>query len=60
VERALLFFNHEDGCQCNLESRALENLPLSNYRNYQNLITCSGRHAARFQNAVIDTPQRSL
>ncbi len=44
-----------------LESRALENLPLSNYRNYQSLINLvPGATPARFQNAVIDTPQRSL
>lgn len=45
----------------NLESRAVESLPLSNYRNYQSLINLvPGATPARFQNAVIDTPQRSL
>lgn len=40
---------------------AIENLPLSNYRNYQSLINLvPGATPARFQNAVIDTPQRSL
>ncbi len=45
----------------NLESRAIENLPLAGYRNYQSLINLvPGATPARFQNAVIDTPQRSL
>jgi hypothetical protein len=45
----------------NLESKAIENLPLSGYRNYQSLINLvPGATPGRFQNAVIDTPQRSL
>ncbi len=45
----------------NLEARAVGNLPLSNYRNYQSLINLvPGATPVRFQNAVIDTPQRSL
>ena len=45
----------------NLESRAIENLPLPGYRNYQSLINLvPGATPARFQNAVIDTPGRSL
>ena len=45
----------------NLESRAMENLPLSNYRNYQTLINLvPGATPARFQNAIADTPGRSL
>ena len=45
----------------NLESRAMANLPLSNYRNYQTLINLvPGATPARFQNAEADTPGRSL
>lgn len=45
----------------NLEPRALVNLPLTAYRNYQLLINLvPGTTPARFQNAVIDTPGRSL
>jgi len=45
----------------NLESRAMENLPLSNFRNYQTLINLvPGATPARFQNAEADTPGRSL
>ncbi|HWR53500.1 MAG TPA: TonB-dependent receptor [Bryobacteraceae bacterium] len=45
----------------NLESRAIEELPLSNYRNYQSLINLvPGATPARFQNAVTDTPGRAL
>ena len=40
--------------------RAMENLPLSNYRNYQSLINLvPGATPARFQNAVTDTPGRA-
>lgn len=45
----------------NLESRAIENLPLSGYRNFQSLVNLvPGATPGRFQNAVIDTPQRDL
>jgi hypothetical protein len=45
----------------NLEPRALVNLPLAAYRNYQMLINLvPGATPARFQNAVIDTPGRAL
>jgi len=45
----------------NLESRAMVNLPLSNYRNYQTLINLvPGATPARFQNAEADTPERAL
>jgi len=45
----------------NLEARAIGNLPLSNYRNYQSLMNLvPGATPVRFQNAVIDTPQRDL
>jgi hypothetical protein len=45
----------------NLESRAMENLPLSNYRNYQTLINLvPGATPARLQNAITDTPGRAL
>jgi hypothetical protein len=44
-----------------LASGAVTNLPLANYRNYQALINLvPGATPARFQNAVVDTPQRSL
>jgi Carboxypeptidase regulatory-like domain len=45
----------------NLDTRVVENLPLSNYRNYQTLINLvPGATPARFQNAVTDTPGRAL
>src|SRR5260370_10752923 len=45
----------------NLEARAIENLPLSGYRNFQSLINLvPGATPGRFQNAVIDTPQRDF
>jgi Carboxypeptidase regulatory-like domain/TonB dependent receptor len=45
----------------NLESKAIENLPLSGYRNFQSLVNLvPGATPGRFQNAVIDTPQRDL
>jgi hypothetical protein len=45
----------------NLESQAIENLPLSGYRNFQSLVNfVPGATPGRFQNAVIDTPQRDL
>ena len=44
-----------------LDTRAMENLPLSGYRNFQSLINLvPGATPARFQNAVTDTPGRSL
>jgi hypothetical protein len=45
----------------NLESRAIETLPLGNYRNYQTLLNLvPGATPAALQNAVTDTPMRSL
>ncbi|MBO0859414.1 MAG: TonB-dependent receptor, partial [Chloracidobacterium sp.] len=45
----------------NLESQAIENLPLSGYRNFQSLVNfVPGATPGRYQNAVIDTPQRDL
>jgi len=45
----------------NLESKAIETLPLGGYRNYQTLINLvPGATPARLQNAVTDTPGRSL
>src|ERR1700704_5437409 len=45
----------------NLEARAIGSLPLSNYRNFQSLINLvPGATPVRFQNAVIDTPQRDF
>lgn len=44
-----------------VESQAIENIPLSGYRNFQSLINLvPGATPVRFQNAVIDTPQRDL
>jgi hypothetical protein len=45
----------------NLEARAIEELPLSGYRNFQTLINLvPGATPGRFQNAMIDTPQRDF
>jgi len=45
----------------NLESREITNLPLSGYRNFQSLWNLvPGATPVRFQNAVIDTPQRDF
>src|SRR5215475_10825603 len=45
----------------NLESQAISNLPLPGYRNYQSLINLvPGATPGRFQNAITDTPGRSL
>ncbi len=45
----------------NLDPHAIENLPLSGYRNFQTLINLvPGATPARFQNAVTDTPGRAL
>ena len=45
----------------NLEAQAIGNLPLSGYRNFQSLINLvPGATPVRFQNAVIDTPQRDF
>ena len=44
-----------------LASRAITDLPLSNYRNYQSLLTLTpGASPPAFQNAIIDTPDRGL
>ena len=44
-----------------LDKEAIENLPLSNYRNYQTLLNLvPGATPAQFQNAVTDTPGRAL
>ncbi len=44
-----------------LDTRAMENLPLSGYRNFQSLINLvPGATPARLQNAVTDTPGRAL
>ncbi len=45
----------------NLDTQAIENLPLSGYRNFQTLINLvPGATPGRFQNAVTDTPGRAL
>ena len=44
-----------------LSSTAITNLPLSSYRNYQTFINLTpGATPGAFQNAITDTPQRSL
>jgi hypothetical protein len=44
-----------------LDTKSMENLPLSGYRNFQSLINLvPGATPARFQNAVTDTPGRAL
>lgn len=44
-----------------IESRAMENLPLARFRNYQTLINLvPGATPGRFQNAEADTPERAL
>jgi Carboxypeptidase regulatory-like domain/TonB dependent receptor-like, beta-barrel len=44
-----------------LKSQELSNLPLGNYRNYQSLLNLvPGTTPAGFQNAITDTPARSL
>jgi len=44
-----------------LDTQAIENLPLSGYRNFQSLINLvPGATPGRYQNAVTDTPGRAL
>ncbi|MBI1983425.1 MAG: TonB-dependent receptor, partial [Acidobacteria bacterium] len=44
-----------------LNPTAVNNLPLSNYRNYQELVNLvPGATPARFQNAITDTPGRAM
>jgi hypothetical protein len=57
---ALLQTNKAD-VNVNLEARAIGNLPLGGYRNFQSLVNLvPGATPGRFQNAVIDTPQRDF
>jgi hypothetical protein len=45
----------------NLGTRAIENIPLTGYRNFQSLVNLvPGATPGRYQNAVIDTPQRDF
>ena len=45
----------------NIDSEAMNNVPLSRFRNYQTLINLvPGATPARFQNAEADTPERAL
>ena len=45
----------------NLEAKEIGTLPLSGYRNFQSLVNLvPGATPVRFQNAVIDTPQRDF
>src|SRR5207248_5284785 len=44
-----------------LSAQEIQNMPMSNYRNYQSLIDLvPGSTPARFQNANTDTPARAL
>ena len=57
---ALLQTNKTD-VNVNLEARAIGDLPLSGYRNFQSVMNLvPGATPGRFQNAVIDTPQRDF
>ncbi len=58
---AVLLQTSKTDVNVNLESRAINDLPLSGYRNFQSLINLvPGATPGRFQNAVIDTPMRDL
>jgi hypothetical protein len=58
---AALLQTSKSDVNTNLEERAVRNLPLSGYRNFQSLINLvPGATPVRFQNAVIDTPQRDF
>jgi len=58
---AVVLQTQKSDVSTNLESRAMVNLPLSNYRNFQTLINLvPGANPGRFQNAEADTPERAL
>ena len=57
---ALLQTNKTD-VNVTLETKAVQDIPLSGYRNFQTLINLvPGATPGRFQNAMIDTPQRDF
>ncbi|MCG6928472.1 MAG: TonB-dependent receptor [Acidobacteria bacterium] len=59
-EQALLQTDSGD-LKGTLDAAEIENLPLGNYRNYQKLLDLvPGTTPAGFQNAITDTPERSL
>ncbi len=61
VSQATLLQTEKADLSTELTSRAITNLPLNQYRNYQALINLvPGATPAQFQNAEIDTPGRSL
>jgi len=58
---ALVLQTEKTDINVELPVRALQELPLPNYRNYQSLINLvPGATPGRFQNAINDTPARSL
>ena len=61
VARAAVLQTSKADVSVNLESKAMETLPLGNYRSYQTLINLvPGATPGALQNAVTDTPGRSL
>ena len=60
AEAAVLQTDKSD-VRAEFTTRAISNLPLANYRNFQSLINLvPGATPANFQNAVVDTPARAL
>jgi len=58
---AVLLQTNKTDVNVNLQAKEIENLPLSGYRNFQSLVNLvPGATPVRFQNAVIDTPQRDF
>ncbi|MBI2686461.1 MAG: TonB-dependent receptor [Acidobacteria bacterium] len=58
---ALQLQTNKTDVNVNLEAKEIGNLPLSGYRNFQSLVNLvPGATPMRFQNAVIDTPQRDF
>lgn len=61
VSQATLLQTEKADLSTELTSKAITNLPLNQYRNYQALINLvPGATPAQFQNAEIDSPGRSL
>ena len=59
--RAAVLQTTKTDVNVNLQSQEIGNLPLSGYRNFQSLVNLvPGATPVRFQNAVIDTPQRDF
>jgi hypothetical protein len=58
---AVLLQTDKSDVRSEITARAVTNLPLPNYRNYQSLIDLvPGATPSDFQNAVVDTPARAL